>query len=159
MRLQTVRLSSPLAISTHALLLSALSFGALDALADVTRRSTSQAMQSGVQYDGMGPAQKSFNFSAAKATLNKLGEWVIEGTIKHNGLLCGDYEVGMRFGIGAESCENVDWLTSEEYVATYTLCNNAVMPFRGMMQAPVLAEQYGVINCAERVVRCSGICK
>lgn len=125
-----------------------------------TKRAESPAQYPRIQYDGAAPAQKSFNFSGAKATLNKQGEWMIEGTLKHNGLLCGDYEVGMRFGIGKEEgCIDNEWISGDQFVAQYTLCNNAIMPYKAMMQEAVLAESFDRISCAERIVRCVGICK
>lgn len=143
------------------LLLLILGMHAIAAQADsYTRRAESPAQYPRIQYDGAAPSQKSFNFSASKATLNKLGKWSIEGTLKHNGLLCGDYEIGMRFGIGKEEgCIDAEWVSGDQFVAQYTLCNNAVMPYKALMEEPVLAENFERISCAERVIRCVGICK
>lgn len=124
-----------------------------------TKRSSAAAQNPRVQYDGASAAQKNFNFPASKGQLKKNGEWVVEGSLTHHGLLCGDYEVGVRFGIAKEGCTEVEWISGDQIGYTQTLCNNATMPYRAVMQQPELEPSFDQITCAERIIRCSGICK
>ena len=157
--LPATRLASARILSCSLLMSLGVHTGPLQA-DSYTKRAESPAQYPRIQYDGAAAPQKSFNFSASKATLNQQGEWAIEGTLKHNGLLCGDYEIGMRFGIGKEEgCIDTEWVSANQFVAQYTLCNNATMPYKAMMQEAALAESFDRISCAERIIRCVGICK
>lgn len=131
------------------------------ASADSIIRNKSAAQYPRIQYDGNNSSQKIFNFFKSTATLKQNGDWTIEGDITHNGLLCADHEIGMRFGVGSEEgdCNEVTWITIDEYVSTQTLCNNSTVSYRGAVHDDYLAENYDKITCAERVSRCTGNCK
>jgi len=105
------------------------------------------------------PEELDFNFGGGKATLGPKGEWTIEASVYHRGLLCGDYSVGIRFGIGRPGCNNVVWLTDVTYATTQRQCNNAMLFHSGGDVQSELAGSYAEITCAERVIRCSGICQ
>ena len=77
----------------------------------------------------------------------------------HRGLLCGEYSVGMRFGIGRPGCSNVAWLTDVTYATARRQCNNATLYHAGGDVQPELAGSFAQITCAERVIRCTGVCK
>jgi hypothetical protein len=124
-----------------------------------TKRSSSPATYPGVQYDGSNALQKNFNFPASKGQLKKNGEWVVEGSLVHKGLLCADYEVGVRFGIAKEGCTDVEWVSTDQYATSQSLCNNAKIPYRAVMQEPELEASFDKITCAERIIRCTGTCK
>jgi hypothetical protein len=87
------------------------------------------------------------------------GEWKVEGSVHHNGLLCGTYEVGMRFGVGKPDCTDVEWISETQYATSQYQCNNADMMHTGFGNDGILLEKFDVISCAERVVRCTGNCK
>ncbi|WP_455219030.1 hypothetical protein [Kaarinaea lacus] len=53
------------------------------------------------------PQKLDFRFDNATAWLRQNGDFGIEAEIKHAWLLCGDYQVGIRFGIGSPACTNV----------------------------------------------------
>ncbi|WP_455219822.1 hypothetical protein, partial [Kaarinaea lacus] len=73
------------------------------------------------------PQKLDFRFDSATAWLRENGEFGLEAEIKHNGLLCGDYEVGIRFGIGVPQCTNVSWISEPYYISRKKQCNNAWM--------------------------------
>lgn len=87
------------------------------------------------------------------------GGWHVEGTVRHRGLRCGTYELGMRFGIGNPDCTDVTWVTRDTYVTSQYQCNDAEMPHAGTEIDATLADRFDAITCAERVVRCTGNCK
>jgi len=130
------------------------------ALADYVRRSAAPAQNPRVQFDSANATQKSFGFSASTASLKQNGDISIDGVLTHKGLLCADYEVGLRFGkgSGAWGCTDVEWLTSDEYVWSRSLCNSASMPYQTVGHVD-LKESFDQITCAERILRCSGNCK
>ena len=128
------------------------------ARADVSRFAA-PAVYANVQYAGFKLQRKDFNFSSYRAWLKRSGDWHIEGTVSHRGLLCGTYEVGMRFGIGKNGCTEVEWITTDRYATSQLQCNNATMNHQGGDNDSVLAARFDEITCAERVVRCSGNCK
>jgi hypothetical protein len=127
---------------------------------DLISRTKSPAQNARIQYDSKSVA-KSFNFFGSTASLDKNGDWSIEGTVTHNGMLCADYEIGLRFGASSAEgdCTDVEWLTMDEYALTQTLCNNATAPYRGVLHDDYLAENFEKISCVERVIRCTGNCK
>jgi hypothetical protein len=104
------------------------------------------------------PSQINFNFGGGSASLSPKGEWTVEARVRHNGLLCADYSVGMRFGIGRPGCSNVAWLTDVTYVTNQRQCNNATVDHSGGDVQPQLADSFTQITCAERVTRCTGLC-
>jgi hypothetical protein len=88
------------------------------------------------------PNQLDFNFGAGKATLTPKGEWTVEASVSHRGLLCGEYSVGIRFGIGRPGCSNVAWLTDVSYATTQRQCNNATLYHQGGDVQPELAASF-----------------
>jgi len=105
------------------------------------------------------PSQLDFNFGNAKASLTPKGEWTVEGSVSHRGFFCAEYSLGVRFGIGRPGCANVAWLTEVTYVTGLQQCNNARLDHSGGEVQPELSGSFIRITCAERVIRCSGICK
>lgn len=94
-----------------------------------------------------------------KGWLRKDGEWFVEGDVRHFGLLCADYEMGLRFGAGSPGCANVEWLSEVRYATRRKQCNGATVRHSGSDTEPALADQFAKITCAERVIRCTGNCK
>jgi hypothetical protein len=123
------------------------------------KRAESAAQYSRIEYDGSNLKRKDFNFFGFKAWLKQGGEWSIDGNVSHKGLLCGTYEVGMRFGVGKEGCTEVEWITTDQYVTSQMQCNNATLNHHGVNVDPDLASRFETITCAERVIRCTGTCK
>lgn len=123
------------------------------------RRSLAAAQHLSITAEGFKPQRKDFRFGGFTAWLKRGGEWHIEGSVRHRGLLCGTYELGMRFGIGKPDCTDVKWVSGDSYVSSQYQCNDAEMPHAGTDIDAALADQFDAITCAERVVRCSGNCK
>jgi hypothetical protein len=125
-----------------------------------TSRSATPAVYPNIQHEEYKLQRKDFHFSNYKAWVKRDGSWYIEGPVTHKGLLCGTYELGMRFGIGKQGgCTDVEWITPDRYVTSQEQCNNAVMQHRGGDIEGMIASRFDEITCAERVVRCSGTCK
>lgn len=123
------------------------------------RRSQAAAQYPKVKYEGFKLQRKDFRFFGFSAWLKRGGEWHIEGPVRHNGLLCGTYEVGMRFGIGKPDCTNVEWITDTRYATSQYQCNNAEMIHTGTEIDESMSGRFDEISCAERVINCSGNCK
>jgi hypothetical protein len=102
-----------------------------------------------------------FDFRAGESTawLNADGDFHLRGWVPHRGLLCATYRMGVRFGIGAPGCLNVEWISDPDYVTSQFQCNGARMEHDGGGGAPDIGAQIAKITCAERVIRCSGSCK
>ncbi len=100
-----------------------------------------------------------FRIEETSAWLNKDGDFQVTGWIKHVGLLCATYRVGVRFGAGSPGCLNVNWVTDPYFVTSEFQCNGARVQHRGGDTHAELGERIGRISCAERVVTCSGNCK
>ena len=96
-----------------------------------------------------------FDFRAgeSKAWLNDNGDFHLHGWILHRGLLCATYRMGVRFGIGAPGCLNVEWISDPIYVTSQYQCNGARVEHDGGDTAVEIGEQVGKITCAERVIR------
>jgi len=122
-------------------------------------RSTASAQAVGSASVVLKPTQLNFSFSRAKVSLTPKGEWNVEASVSHRGLLCGEYAVGVRFGIGKPGCTKVVWLTEVDYVTSQRQCNNARLDHSGGDVQPRLADSFAEISCAERVIRCTGVCK
>lgn len=125
---------------------------------------TEQRSQAAAQYPqvtvgGYKLQRKDFRFGNFNGWLKRGGEWQIEGPVQHRGLMCGTYEVGMRFGIGNPDCTNVQWISGDEFVTSKSQCNEVEMQHSGNGISPALTEQFDAITCAERVIRCTGNCK
>ena len=102
-----------------------------------------------------------FDFRTGESTawLNSNGDFNLHGWVLHRGLLCATYRMGVRFGIGAPGCLNVEWMSDPVYVTSQYQCNGARMEHHGGEAAPQIGAQIAKISCAERVIRCSGSCK
>ena len=104
-------------------------------------------------------ARLDFSFGDIRAWLLQDGNWHIEGDVRHLGAFCGRYELGIQFGIGSPGCSNVEWMGTPVYVTSRTQCNNAVLRHSGGDIDYAAAEAFDRINCAQRLIRCSGNCK
>ena len=97
-------------------------------------------------------------FGDLQAWLNADGDWLIEGKVRHNGLQCATYEVGIRFGAGDPGCTNVQWLMNTEYVTQIEQCNNSTVQHSGGAREHFIKNDYVRVSCAERFIRCRGNC-
>ena len=100
-----------------------------------------------------------FRIEETKAWLNREGDFQVSGWIKHVGLLCATYRMGVRFGIGSPGCLNVNWVTEPYFVTSEFQCNGARVQHAGGDLYADQGEQISKISCAERVINCSGNCK
>lgn len=100
-----------------------------------------------------------FRTDESAAWLNSAGDFHVHGWIRHRGLLCATYRLGLRFGIGAPGCLNVAWVSDPVYVTSVYQCNGARVEHDGGDNMPEMGAQIAKISCVERVVRCSGSCK
>ncbi len=107
------------------------------------------------------PARLDFDFRSgdSHAWINDDGDFQVSGWIKHSGLRCATYRMGMRFGAGSPGCLNVKWITEPLYVTTELQCNDARIEHSGGDTDAGLGEGLATISCAERVIRCTGNCK
>jgi hypothetical protein len=105
------------------------------------------------------PARLDFYYGDIRAWLLEDGNWHIEGNVQHRGAFCGQYELGIQFGIGSPGCANVDWLGTPVYVTKRRHCNNAMLQHSGGDLDYRAARDFDRINCAQRLIRCSGNCK
>jgi len=87
------------------------------------------------------------------------GSWQVSSPVTHRGLLCGTYEVGVRFGIGSPGCTDVTWLSEPMYIGSRRQCNESTVDHVGGETTPRLGSQLPSITCVERVLRCAGNCK
>ena len=140
----------------------ALSFIALGvgsvSLADTSETRMTSSAQPGPVLGMNVPAQKNFDFGTLKAWLRSDGSWEIHGMVEHTGLLCAEYEVGLRFGKGTNGCNDVIWIGDPVFVTQKTQCNSAPVEHRGGDVDPGLGHDFADITCAERVTRCTGRC-
>jgi len=100
-----------------------------------------------------------FKFDNGTAWLRENGTFQVDVEIKHGSLLCGTYEVGMRFGIGNPACTNVSWLSETKYVTKRKQCNHAWMGHQGSGTDPEVVGDFELLTCAQLVVKCTGKCK
>lgn len=107
------------------------------------------------------PERLDFDFRAGDslAWINDDGNFQVSGWIKHTGLLCATYRMGVRFGVGSPGCLNVEWITEPRFVTTEVQCNDARIGHTGGDTDPALGKRLARITCGERVVRCTGNCK
>jgi hypothetical protein len=103
--------------------------------------------------------RKDFRFNNFTGWLKRDGTWHIEGMVTHRGLMCGTYEVGMRFGVGAPDCTDVRWVSDVRYVTAQSQCNDAMMQHAGTEVDAPLSGNFDAVTCGEAVIRCSGNCK
>jgi hypothetical protein len=113
-----------------------------------------------IDFSGGGelPQKFDFRFDNATAWLRENGEFGLEAEIKHNGLLCGDYEVGISFGIGSPACSNVSWITEPYYISSKKQCNNAWMIHAGGGVVADVTDDFAQISCAQLLIKCTGKC-
>ena len=100
-----------------------------------------------------------FRFGEIRGWLLSNGYWHIEGTVQHRGARCAQYRLGMQFGIGEPGCANVKWITEESYGSFEVQCNNAAVRHVGGNESASAAENFGRINCGQRLLQCSGNCQ
>lgn len=145
------------------LLLLALAISVPIAMPSLThaaeQRSQAPAQYSRIIMEGFQLQRKDFRFGNFTGWLKRGGEWHVEGPVRHRGIICGTYEVGMRFGVGKPDCTDVQWLSEVRYVTSQTQCNDAELPHVGNEIDTDLSAHFDAITCAERVIRCSGNCK
>ena len=108
---------------------------------------------------GATPPKLDFKFDNATAWLRQNGDFAIEAEIRHGWLLCGDYQVGIRFGIGSPACTNVSWVTDPHYVSKRKQCNNAWMVHSGSATEVGINADFPQITCAQMLIKCTGKCK
>ena len=87
------------------------------------------------------------------------GTFHVEAEVKHESLLCGTYEVGVRFGIGKPGCTNVSWLSRTQFVTKRKQCNHAWMSHQGSGTDTDLIGDVDLVTCGQLVIRCTGKCK
>ena len=107
---------------------------------------------------GLQEAREEFDFGDAKAWLREDGYWQIEGFISHNSGFCGTYELGIQFGSGSPGCSNAEWLSAPMFVSQHRQCNGSSKFHSGGNFSLLAQERFKTINCAQRVIRCSGKC-
>ena len=100
-----------------------------------------------------------FKFDNGTAWLRQNGTFKVDAEIKHGSLLCGTYEVGVRFGIGSPACTNVSWLSETQFATKRKQCNHAWMAHQGSGTDPELVSDFDQITCGQLVVKCTGKCK
>ena len=107
------------------------------------------------------PERLDFDFRTgdSHAWINDEGAFQVNGWIKHTGLLCATYRMGVRFGAGSPGCLNVVWITDPLFVTFERQCNDARVGHAGGDIDALLGEMIATITCGERVVRCTGNCK
>lgn len=141
-------------------LLAAMTAGAQDDDDPRYRRNMAPATTSFFLNKEGRPDRLEFDFGRARGTawLTPQGDLRVETWVQHRGLLCGTYEIGIRFGHGESGCTNVEWLAPVHWLTSKRQCNNALMQHVGNDIDPHMAEVFDRVTCAERMVRCSGRC-
>ena len=104
-------------------------------------------------------ARLDFLYGDIRAWLLQDGNWHIEGSIRHRGVLCSTYQLGIQFGIGNPGCANVEWIGGPAYVTKRRQCNGALLNHVGGDQDQIAADAFDQISCAQRLIYCSGNCK
>lgn len=97
-----------------------------------------------------------FSDAAFSGWIRRDGEIYLEADVGHNGLFCAEYQAGVRFGVGAPGCSNVQWLSEAVYASRRMQCNNAGLRHVGGATEASLTAIFDRITCAERIIRCSG---
>jgi len=142
-----------------ALFVISCAISAAPASADEVRKLATEPRRTSEIGGAQSLARLDFFFGDIRAWLLQDGNWHIEGNVQHHGALCGEYELGIQFGIGSPGCANVEWLGTPVYVTQRRQCNNALLHHSGGDLDHAAAEAFGNINCAQRLVRCTGNCK
>jgi len=104
------------------------------------------------------PQKLDFSFGGLTGWIRNKGGYHIEGYVGSATFLCSTYEVGMRFGVGDAQCQKVNWLSDVTYMTRQRQCNNATVSHAASDYDPSLVKSFAKINCAERVIRCTGPC-
>ncbi|MCG6870969.1 MAG: hypothetical protein LJE84_01665 [Gammaproteobacteria bacterium] len=126
---------------------------------EVIRQSTAQARKS-LEFALPGePGKLEFRFEEASAWLRSDGAWKMEAVIEHQGLLCGTYQLGLRFGIGNPGCSDVQWVDATLLGKRRRHCNSAILKHETSGEDSRLKEKFAGISCAERVILCDGSCR
>jgi len=141
------------------LMIAALSVVMSPAAVASEQRAQAPVVMPNVQVQGYERQLKNFRFGEFTGWLKRDGTWHIEGPVRHRGLLCGTYEVGMRFGVSKMECTDVQWISGVTFVTSEYQCNDAERPHSGTEIDESLSGQFDAITCAERVIRCTGNCK
>lgn len=126
---------------------------------ELTRHATAQTRPSLADLASGKRNRLEFTDEEFKGWVDRTGEWHVEGDVAHVGLLCGDYQTGLRFGQGSPGCTNVRWLGEILYGSRRTQCNGATVKHSAWQNDPELGSYFDQITCAERVIRCTGNCK
>jgi hypothetical protein len=100
-----------------------------------------------------------FRTGESSAWLNRNGDFHVHGWIRHGSLLCATYSMGIRFGVGAPGCLNVEWISEPVYVTSQYQCNSARLEHDGGESLPAIGAQIAKISCAQEIIRCIGSCK
>ncbi len=145
-------------LSTVFFLVSCIGTGLPVAADEVLKLATEPRRSSDVGGD-RSPGRLDFYYGDIRAWLLEDGNWHIEGNVRHRGAFCAQYELGIQFGIGSPGCANVEWLGTPVYVTKRRQCNNASLNHAGGDLDEQAAQAYDRINCAQRLIRCSGNCK
>ena len=101
----------------------------------------------------------SFEFSGGSITIRRDGTWEAESQIHHQGLRCGKYQLGFRLGEGDALCSEVNWLVQAYYLKPIQHCNNATRLHGGDGFIPEYQKNFNKLNCAERLIKCEGLCR
>jgi hypothetical protein len=132
---------------------------ALPATADEVRKLATEPRRSNDLGGERSPGRLDFFYGDIRAWLLEDGNWHIEGNVQHRGAFCAQYELGIQFGIGSPGCANVEWLGSPAYVTKRRHCNSALLHHAGGDIDNQAAQAFDRINCAQRLIRCSGNCQ
>jgi hypothetical protein len=125
---------------------------------NIISRSSAEARRS-LEFIPPQEAQKvEFDFGQTKAWLRSDGSFGIEGTAGHSGLRCGNYMLGIRFGVGSPGCTDVQWLGGPRVGAGKKQCNNGTVQLSAGGNEKQLADNYAKVTCAERLLFCDGNC-
>ena len=146
--------------STWLLVLLMLSFISIASwAAEPVERKYSAVARKSVDFGvGAQPQKTEFKFDGALAWLREDGSFKVDAEVKHESLLCGTYEVGIRFGIGKPDCSNVSWLSKTQYVSKKRQCNHAWMAHVGSGKDTDLVGDVDLVTCGQLVIRCTGKC-
>jgi hypothetical protein len=94
-----------------------------------------------------------------KGWIRHQGGWQLETVVQHSGLLCGTYQVGVRFGIGNPGCTDVQWLSEPQFVTRQKQCNGAAQAHTAGDISSEYTRDFARLTCVERVIKCTGNCK
>jgi hypothetical protein len=127
---------------------------------DTVEKKYSAVAQRSVDFGvGASPQKINFKFDGGSAWLRENGTFQVEAEVKHESLLCGTYEIGIRFGIGSPACTNVSWLSKTRFISKRKQCNHAWMVHQGTDTETGIVDDMDIISCAQLVVKCTGKCK